>query len=110
MSKTNRQRYTAEQKSKILKRHLVEGEVLSELCEEFNISPATFYNWQKKLFENAHNALEGKKPGRSPLKQKDEQIKQLQAKLSHKDQVLAEAVEAMMLAKKLSGENLKSRG
>lgn len=110
MSKTNRQRYTAAQKSKILKRHLVEGEALSELCEEFDISPTTFYNWQKKLFENAPSALEAKKPGRNPLKKKEEQIKQLEAKLAHKDEVLAEAVEAMMLAKKLSGENSIKRG
>ena len=110
MSKKTQTRYTAEEKSKILKRHLVENEPLSELCEEFNISPTTFYNWQKKLFENAASALETQKPGRSPLKKLEQHNKELQAKLSHKDEVLAEAVEALLLAKKLSGENSINRG
>lgn len=110
MSKNKTNRYTAEEKTIILKRHLVEQEPLSALCEEFNISPTTFYNWQKKLFENAPNTLQAKKPGRSPLKDKDDQIKELQAKLDHKDKVLAEAVEAMMLSKKLSGETSITRG
>ena len=110
MSKRAKTRYTAEEKSKILKRHLVEGEEISALCDEFNISPATFYNWQKKLFENAPSVLEAKRPGRSPSKQKDDEIKRLQEKLAHKDTVLAEAMEAMMLAKKLNGENSKISG
>lgn len=110
MSKSKQTRYTAEQKTKILKRHLIENEPLSTLCEEFNISITTFHNWQKKLFENAPSVLESKRPGPSPLKQKEEQIKQLEAKLSQKDQVLAEAIEAMILAKKLSGENSTKRG
>ena len=110
MSKKTKKRYTAIEKTKILKRHLVEGEELSTLCEEFNISPATFYNWQKTLFENAPSVLESKRPGRNSAKQKDEEIKRLQEKLAHKDTVLAEAVEAMMLAKKLNGENSKISG
>jgi len=108
MSKNKRTRYNAEQKSKILKRHLVEGEALSALCEEFNITPTTFYNWQKKLFENASAALESGRSGPSPIKKLEIQNKELEAKLAHKDTVLAEAIEAMMLSKKLSGENSKT--
>jgi len=65
MSKSKQTRYTAEQKTKILKRHLIENEPLSTLCEEFNISITTFHNWQKKLFENAPSVLESKRPGPS---------------------------------------------
>ena len=108
MSKKKQKRYSAEEKSKILKRHLVEGESLSVLCEEFGISPSTFYHWQRKLFENAPSVLESQRPGRSPLKRLEKENEQLKEKLQQKDQVLAEAVETMMLAKKLSGENSKT--
>ena len=110
MSKKTQNRYTAEEKSKILKRHLVENEPLSGLCEEFNISPSTFYKWQKKLFENAPSALETQKPGRSSLKKLEQHKEELQAKISHKDEVLAEAKEALLLVRKLSGENSIKRG
>lgn len=110
MSKSKKTRYTAAEKTKILKRHLVENEPLSQLCEEFNITATTFYNWQKLLFEKAPDILESKRPGRSPLKKKDDQIKQLEEQLSHKDKVLYEAIDALILAKKPSGENSTNRG
>lgn len=110
MSKRKQARYSAEQKAKILKLHLVEGVKLSEVCEQYSISPATFYNWQKKLFENAPSVLSSAKPGRNPEKAKDEKIKALEAKIAYKDDVLREAVEALVMSKKHTGENSTDNG
>ncbi len=103
-------RHSAEEKAKILKLHLVEQVPLSQICEDHKISPTTFYNWQKKLFENAPSLLAPSKPGRSPEKKKDDKIKALEAKLAHKDDVLREAVEALVMSKKHSGENSTNNG
>ena len=83
---------------------------LSQICEDHKISPTTFYNWQKKLFENAPSLLAASKPGRSPEKKKDDKIKDLESKLAHKDDVLREAVEALVMSKKHSGENSTNNG
>ena len=40
----------------------------------------------------------------SQLDQRDQRIKDLEAKLAHKNEVLSEAVEALVTAKKLSGD------
>jgi len=109
MSK-RQQRHTAEDKAKILKLHLVEQVPLSQICEDFKISPTTFYNWQKKLFEHAPSLLAPSKPCPSLEKKKDEKIKSLEAKLAHKDDVLREAVEALVMSKKHSGENSTTNG
>lgn len=109
MSKRKKPRHTAEEKAKILKLHLVENIPLSQVCEDYHISPSTFYNWQKKLFENAPSLLAPS--GRSnPEKLKDAKIKQLEAKIEHKDEVLREAVEALVMSKKLNGENSTRNG
>jgi len=110
MAKTKATRYSAEEKIKILKRHLLEKEQLSSLCDEFGVTLKTYYNWQQKLFDHATEILKSKPSGRSLISSQEERIKELEAKLAHKDQVLAEAVEALMFAKKHSGESSTTRG
>jgi len=36
---------------RILKRHLVDREDISKICEEEKIQPSQFYRWQAQLFE-----------------------------------------------------------
>ena len=103
-------RHSAEDKAKILKLHLVEQVPLSQICEDYKISPTTFYNWQKKLFENAPRLLAPSKSGPSSEKKKDDKIKALEAKIAHKDDVLREAVEALVMSKKCSGGNSTNNG
>ena len=52
-----RQYYTGEQKVSILKRHLVEREDVSTICEELKLHSTVFYQWQRKFFENGVKAL-----------------------------------------------------
>jgi transposase-like protein len=35
----------------IVKRHVLEGIAVSNLCDEFQINPTLFYQWQRQLFE-----------------------------------------------------------
>jgi predicted MPP superfamily phosphohydrolase len=50
--KKRRKHYTPEEKVAILRRHLVEGVPISDLCDELGLQPTVFYRWQKEFFEN----------------------------------------------------------
>jgi transposase len=50
--KKQRKHYTPEEKVAILRRHLVEGVPISDLCDERGHQPTVFYRWQKEFFEN----------------------------------------------------------
>jgi transposase len=50
--KKQRKHYTPEEKVVILRRHLVEGVPISDLCDERGLQPTVFYRWQKEFFEN----------------------------------------------------------
>lgn len=51
-------RYSSEEKVSIVRRHLIDGVLVSDLCDEFGIQPTVFYRWQKQLFENGSKAFE----------------------------------------------------
>jgi len=50
--KKTRKHYTAEEKVAILRRHLLNQEPISKLCDELGVQPTVFYRWQKEFFEN----------------------------------------------------------
>ncbi len=41
-----RKKYTAEEKVRILRLHLVEKRPVSDLCDELGLNPNVFYRWQ----------------------------------------------------------------
>lgn len=94
--------YTVEEKVSILRRHLVEKEPISKLCDELGLQPTQFYRWQKELFENAAAAFEQK--GRSHHPPEQERIVYLEKKLQTKDEVLAELMAEHVALKKSLGE------
>ena len=53
-----RKHYTAAEKVAILRRHLIEKEPVSAICEGLELQPTVFYRWQKELFENGAAAFE----------------------------------------------------
>jgi len=101
--KQQRRTFSAAQKVAIVKRHLIDGVAVSDLCEEHQIQPTLFYQWQRQLFENGAAAFErkGKPKGASADKQR---IEWLQAKLATKNEVIAELMEENVKAKKECGE------
>ena len=48
--KKQRKHYTPEEKVAILRRHLLEKEPISKLCDEMGLQPTVFYRWQKEFF------------------------------------------------------------
>jgi len=46
------------EKTTILKKHLIDRIPVSDLCDQYNLQPTVFYSWQKKFFENGATALE----------------------------------------------------
>jgi transposase-like protein len=60
--KKQRKHYPPEEKVVILRRHLLEKEPISKLCDELGLQPTVFYRWQKEFFENGAAAFEQKRP------------------------------------------------
>jgi len=96
-----RKHYTPKEKVEILKRHLVEREDLSELCETYGIQPSMFYRWQKQFFENGAAAFPAKKD--EPANAVEKKIAALEEKLKRKNEVLGELMEEHMQVKKNLG-------
>ena len=64
--KKQRKHCTPEEKVAILRRHLLEKEPISDLCDELGLQPTVFYRWQKEFFENGAAAFEQKRPSVTP--------------------------------------------
>jgi transposase-like protein len=97
-----RKHYTAEEKVAILRRHLLEQEPVSQLCDELELQPTVFYRWQKELFENGAAAFHLK--ARANAQAEQERIQYLEKKIQRKDEVLAELMEEHVALKKSLGE------
>ena len=104
MSKQQRRQFSAEEKVKILRLHLLEGKAVSSLCEEHGIQPSLFYNWQKQFFENGTRAFSGGTPDRAESKL-HKQIEHLEQRLARKHEVLSELMEEHIQLKKELGES-----
>jgi transposase-like protein len=97
-----RKHYTPEEKVAVLRRHLLEKEAISKLCDELGLQPAVFYRWQKEFFENGAAAFEQKtRPNHSA---DQERIAYLEKKIQTKDEVLAELMAEHVTLKKTFGE------
>ena len=101
--KKERRRYSAEDKVKILRRHLIGKVPVSDLCDEYGFHPTIFYRWQKAFFENGKMAFE---PVDNSLKRKlEDKIEKLESRLTHKDEVIASIMADHVMLKKSLGED-----
>jgi transposase-like protein len=98
-----RKTYTPDEKVGIIRRHLLDGVAVSELCDEHRLSPTVYYRWQKEFFEGGAAAF---------AKDTDRQVGALrqrladaEARLSRKNEVLAEVMEEYVRCKKNGGEH-----
>ena len=98
-----RNNYTPEEKVAILKRHLVEKVPVSDLCDELGLNPTVFYGWQKQFFENGAAAFQRKGKRNRPTAEV-RKIETLEAKLTQKNEVLAELMQEHLQLKKELGE------
>ena len=100
--KKERKHYTPEEKITILRRHLVEGVPISDLCDESGLQPTVFYRWQKEFFENGAAAFE--KTSTLQKTAAEKKIAALEEKLQRKNEVVAELMEEHVQLKKSLGE------
>ena len=100
--KKQRKHYTPEEKVAILRRHLLDKEPVSKLCDEIGLKPTVLYRWQKEFFENGAAAFQQKKPTNHSAEQ--ERIAYLETKIQTKDAVLAELMAEHVALKKEIGE------
>ena len=100
--KKQRKHYATEEKVAILRRHLLEKESISTLCDELGLQPTVFYRWQKELFENGAAAFEQRALPNHSAEQ--ERIAYLEKKIQTKDEVLAELMAEHVALKKDIGE------
>ena len=98
-----RRKFSAEEKVRILRRHLVEKVALSDLCDEYGLHPTMFYRWQKMFFEKGAAAFERREDGQT--RKLERKVSVLQAKLAQKDEVIAEIMASHVALKKSLGES-----
>src|ERR1700722_14459461 len=103
----NRQRrhFADSEKVTILKRHLIDKVPVSDLCDELDIYPNQFYDWLKKFFENGHLASAHGRKAKAVEDAQQARIQLLQAKLTRKNEVMAELMEALTDEKKVLGNS-----
>ncbi len=100
--KKQRKHYTAEEKAAILRRHLLDQEPVSKLCDELGLQPTVLYRWQKEFFENGAAAFQ--KSARTKTQAEQERIEYLEKKIQTKDEVLAELMAEHVALRKTHGE------
>ena len=71
--KERRRRYTPEEKVAIIRKHLLDGVGVSDLCDEHQLNPTVYYRWQKEFFEGGAAAF---------IKDSDRQMGQMKRKLA----------------------------
>lgn len=101
-----RKKYSAEEKVRLLRLYLIEKEPVSDICDHYGLNPNVFYRWQKIFFENGASAFAQTGTGRkdSHAKKLERQNAQLKAKLTNKDEVIAEIMASHVQLKKSLGE------
>src|ERR1700680_3934985 len=101
---TPRRHFAGTEKVAILKRHLLDKVPVSDLCDELDLYPNQFYAWLKEFFENGHAAFDNGRKSKAVEDANVKKIEQLEAKLTRKNEVLAELMEAHTELKKSLGE------
>lgn len=104
---SKRKHLSPETKVAIVRRHLVEGTPVSDLCDEFGIHATQYYAWQRQLFENGTVVFERKRNKANEQRQQTaqaEKIKLLEEKIQTKNEVVAELLEEHVQLKKELGE------
>ncbi len=101
-----RKKYSAQEKVRLLRLHLIEKEPVSDICDHYGLNPNVFYRWQKLFFENGAAAFNQAGNGRkdSHAKKLERQNAQLKVKLAGKDEVIAEIMASHVQLKKSLGE------
>jgi len=102
MTKRKRRYFSPEEKVALLKKHLLDKVPISDIGDENDLNPVTFYSWQKQLFEQGTLAFQNRKD--SKVKKLEKDVSRLSSKLQTKNEVLSELMEEHLTLKKNLGE------
>ena len=84
-----------------MRKHLLEGVPVSEVCEEHGLLPTVFYRWQKQFFEQGAVVFQrGQDAEATRLKR---EVGRLEDKVAKKNEVLGELMEEYVALKKELG-------
>ncbi len=104
MNKQPRRHFAGPEKVAILKRQLLDKIPISDLCDELQLYPNQVYAWLKEFFDNGHAAFDNGRKSKAVDDAKDKKIEFLEAKLTRKNEVMAELMEAHTELKTSFGE------
>jgi transposase len=94
--------HSAGDKVAILRQVLLEGQAVSAVCEEHDISPTLLYTWQKQFFENGAAAFA--KDDQTEQRDLARTVEALRQRLTQKDRIIAKVTEEFVKTKKELGE------
>jgi transposase-like protein len=101
----SRRKHSAKEKSSIVKRHLLDKESVSDICDDIDIAPTQYYRWQKEFVDNAEVVFEKRdRKSNAQIRRLEEEVEKLKSRLKHKDSVIAEITEDYVKLKKNFGE------
>jgi putative transposase len=93
-------RFNESQRKALVDAYLKGNKTVEQLCEEQQISPATFYKWKNELDESQHE----EKRRLRELETENLRLKKMYAELQLKHEVVSEALQ---IAKKFAAHNKK---
>lgn len=101
-----RKKFSAQEKVRLLRLHLIEKVPVSDICDQHGLNPNVFYRWQQQFFENGTAVFEKSDFGRRDYQTKklEQENTRLKAKLTQKDEVIAEIMASHVELKKNLGE------
>jgi len=99
-----RRHFAGTEKVAILKRRLLDKVPISGLCDELEVYPNQLCGWLKEFFEKGHTLFDNGRKVKAVEDANLKKIEQLEAKLTRKNEVMAELMEAHTLLKKSLGE------
>ena len=105
MFMTTRRKFSAQEKVQILRLHLLEGQPISEICDQHELNPTVFYRWQKELFDHGAAAFDRGENGSADRVAQTlrKEVAQLKMRLASKDEVIAEIMAEQVGLKKTLG-------
>jgi len=101
VEKRTRRRFTAEEKSRSLIRHLQDGVAVSQLCDELQIHPNQYFEWQRLGLAGLPQVFD--RDGRKAGGRLAHEVDELKEQLRRKDEVIAELLSDHMALKKSLG-------
>lgn len=95
-----RRQYTSEEKCQAVRKHLIDGEAISNICEDLDIHVNVFYKWKKMYLDEGHRVFDRDK---NSLKISAKEEK-LQERLKQREGVISELIRELISAKKNNGD------